>query len=78
MWQRACRRADSRCVVATENTNKRRSNSLDDSRPPANENENGMNAAGSVMKAAANERKSDALSAPSFNARVVADWEPLL
>jgi hypothetical protein len=52
MWQRDCRREDSRCVVATCNANERRSVAADDSRPPTSENKNGMNAAGSVMKAA--------------------------
>jgi hypothetical protein len=39
-------------VVATWNTNEGRSDAVDDSRPPMDENENGMKAAGSVMKAA--------------------------
>jgi hypothetical protein len=37
--------------------NERRSDAVDDSRPPTDENENGMKAAGSVMKAAGERMK---------------------
>jgi hypothetical protein len=40
-----------RGVVATYNTNERRSDAVNDSRPSNDECENGMKAAGSVMKA---------------------------
>jgi hypothetical protein len=38
-------------------TNERRSVPVDDSRPPTDENKNGMNAAGGVMKAAGKRTK---------------------
>jgi hypothetical protein len=41
-----------RCFVATSNAYERRSDAAHDRRPLTTENENGMNAAGSVMKAA--------------------------
>jgi two-component system LytT family sensor kinase len=46
-----------RCFVATNNTNERRSDAAHDRRPPTIENENGMKAAGSVMKAAGKRMK---------------------
>jgi hypothetical protein len=39
-------------VLSQHKYNVRRSVAVDDKRPPTNGNENGMNAAGSVMKAA--------------------------
>jgi hypothetical protein len=54
MWHmpgHACRRVDRRCVVATSIANKHRCDALDDSRAPADENKNGMSAAGRVIKA---------------------------
>jgi hypothetical protein len=74
MWQRVCNCEDSRCVVATKNTNERRSNWVDDSRLPTDENENGMKAADSVMKATGSVMKVRMyLSASYINARVVAN-----
>jgi hypothetical protein len=55
---RVCNCEDSRCEVATKNTNERRSNWVDDSGLPTDENENGMEAAGSVTKAARGVMKS--------------------
>ena len=55
-------------------TNERRSDAVDDSRPPTDEYENGMKAAGSVMKAAGSVMKVKMyLSASYINARVVAN-----
>jgi hypothetical protein len=68
---------DSRCVLATRKTNDHRSIAADDNRPLADENENGMNAAGSVMKAAGERTKVGLMSASNFNARVAARRELL-
>jgi hypothetical protein len=67
-------------------TNERRSDAVDDSRPPTHEYENGMKAAGSVMKAAGSVMKAAGsvmkvriyLSASYINARVVANEALLL
>ncbi len=72
MWQRVCKCEDSRCVVATLKANERRSDAVDDSRPSTDENENGMNGAASVMKAAGQWTKGSCTVSPYFNARVVA------
>ena len=47
-----CKRENSRCVLATNKATNARSDALDDNRSTTDENENGMKAAGSVMKAA--------------------------
>jgi hypothetical protein len=51
-WQRVCNREDSPMRWRDMNTNERRSDVVNDSGPPTDANENGMKAAGSVMKAA--------------------------
>jgi hypothetical protein len=51
------RREDSRCVPATSKS--RRSSAADDNRPLTDGNKNGMNAADSVMKAAAKRTTAD-------------------
>jgi hypothetical protein len=50
--QRVASAKSLRCVVATRITIERRSDAVDDNRPPMDRNENGMNATGSVMNAA--------------------------
>jgi hypothetical protein len=75
-------------VVLSRHTiaNERRSDAVDDSRPPTDEYENGMKAPGSVMKAAGSVMKAAGsvmkvrmyLSASSINARVVANEALLL
>jgi hypothetical protein len=52
MGDSVCNREDSPMRRRGINTNKRRSDVVNDSPPPTNENENGMKAAGSVMKTA--------------------------
>jgi hypothetical protein len=60
-------------------TNERRSDAVDDSRPPTDEYENGMKAADSVMKTAGSVMKVRMyLSASYINARVVANEALLL
>ena len=76
-WRRACKCA--RCVVATYNTNERRSDAVDDSLSPTDENENGMKGAGGVMKTAGSVMKVKIyLSASYIDARVVANEALLL
>jgi len=53
-----------RCFVATNKADKRRSDAAHDRRPLTIQNENGMNAAGSVMKAAGNWMKRCCTSMP--------------
>jgi hypothetical protein len=51
-WQRMCNREDSPLCWRDINTIERRSDVMNDSGPPTDQNDNGMKAAGSVMKAA--------------------------